>query len=132
MKAEALGADCQHCPLRDSEGYVPSRIPQGPLDPNAQRIVIVGEAPGFQETAYGVPFTGPSGKLITTVLQHHGIKRSEAMLTNACLCRPPDNATPPKAAVVGCKTRLGREIADRSEERRVGKECKCRWSRYVE
>jgi len=111
MKAEASGADCQHCPLRDA-GYAPTKRPQGgrPLSNGERKIVIVGEAPGFVETQFGSPFSGPSGKLLNTVLKYQGIERKEVMLTNACLCRPPDNATPPKAAVVACKTRLANEI----------------------
>ena len=112
MKAEHLGADCQNCPLRDA-GYVPTQYPQGPQqDIGEQKIVIVGEAPGFYETTFGKPFTGPSGKLLNTVLKFHNIDRRKVMLTNVCLCRPSDNATPPKAAVVACKARLAREIRD--------------------
>src|SRR5262249_16601274 len=84
------------------------------------KIVIVGEAPGFKESFYGKSFSGPSGQLLNAVLQHHGIKRSEVMLTNVCLCRPEDNATPPKAAVAACKARLGREIAEYGATHIVG------------
>jgi uracil-DNA glycosylase family 4 len=112
MKAEAQGADCSHCPLRDA-AYVPSQIPTGRERLSGERrIAIVGEAPGFYEGTYGRPFTGPSGKLLGAVLSHHSIKRSEVLLTNVCLCRPQDNATPPRAAVVACKGRLAREIRE--------------------
>lgn len=119
MKAEALGADCSHCPLRDAP-YVPSQIPQGvkaagrdlwrPRAEGERRLVVVGEAPGFYEGTYGKPFTGPSGKLLDAVLKHHSIKRSEVLLTNVCLCRPESNATPPRSAVTACKARLAREV----------------------
>jgi uracil-DNA glycosylase family 4 len=131
MKAEHLGADCQNCPLRDA-GFVPTQHPQGrPLSvaPDSvlrgevldasgkvvlgeRKIAVVGEAPGFVETTYQKPFTGPSGKLLTSVLNHHGIRRSEVLLTNVCLCRPQDNATPPKAAIAACKPRLARELTE--------------------
>jgi uracil-DNA glycosylase family 4 len=109
MKAEHLGADCSNCPLRDAPmvmSLIPYNVPEG------RRLVVVGEAPGFHETTYGKPFTGPSGKLITEVLAHHKIKRSEVMFTNACLCRPKDNATPDRSAVAACKPRLANEIRD--------------------
>jgi len=113
MKAEHLGADCSHCPLRDG-AYVPSQHPQGVRErvDGERRLVVVGEAPGFYEGTYGRPFTGPSGKLLDAVLKHHGIKRSEVLLTNACLCRPENNATPPRSAIVACKNRLAREIRE--------------------
>lgn len=112
MKAEALGADCSNCPLRDAP-FVPSKHPQGrELISGERRIAVVGEAPGFYEATRGVPFTGPSGKLLDAVLKHHGIKRSEVLLTNVCLCRPADNATPPKAAQVACRGRLANELSE--------------------
>lgn len=108
MKAEALGADCSHCTLRDAP-MVPTLWPSSP-PPEGRRLVVVGEAPGFVEATYGKPFTGPSGKLINQVLAHHGIKRSEVAFTNACLCRPQDNATPDRTAVAACRGRLANEL----------------------
>jgi uracil-DNA glycosylase family 4 len=75
-------------------------------------LAVVGEAPGFQEGAYGKPFMGPSGQLIKRVLAKYGYARDEVMFSNVCLCRPPDNATPPKTAVNACRPRLLREIAE--------------------
>lgn len=101
-------AACEECPLNVPEnGFVPSVMPEG------ASLAIVGEAPGFQETAYGRPFMGPSGQLLKRVLAHHDIPVKDVMLTNVCLCRPPDNATPPKAAVNACRPRLLAELADR-------------------
>jgi uracil-DNA glycosylase family 4 len=99
-------AKCEECPLNDPKnGFVPSQIPSGTVS-----VAVVGEAPGFQETAYKRPFMGPSGKLLKRVLDYHDIAKSEVLLTNVCLCRPPDNATPPKAAVNACRGRLLHEI----------------------
>lgn len=53
---------------------------------------------------------GPSGKLLNQVLAHHGYQRNEVMLTNVCLCRPKDNATPTKAAIAACRPRLLNEL----------------------
>lgn len=74
------------------------------------RLAVVGEAPGFQETAYKEPFKGPSGKLLDRVLNYYGFARSEVLYTNVCLCRPEDNATPPKAAQDACRGRLLGEL----------------------
>jgi len=74
---------------------------------------MVGEAPGLQEARRGVPFTGPSGKLLDAVLHHHGIERGDVLLANACSCRPPDNSTPPKMAIAACQPRLLSELQDR-------------------
>lgn len=106
MEPKAPGAECSSCPLRD-ERAAPSLIPVG-----VPRLAVVGEAPGFQETVYGEPFKGPSGKLLDKVLSYHGFEREEVLYTNVCLCRPPDNATPPAAAQVACRGRLAHELAE--------------------
>jgi DNA polymerase I len=98
-------AECEKCPLNvPGYAFVPSSIPPNP------KIAAVGEAPGTQEADRGKPFVGPSGRLLKTILKHHGYMPSEVMFTNACLCRPPSNATPPKAAVAACRPRLYDEL----------------------
>ena len=100
-------AECEKCPLNDNTVYIPS---EG--NPNAN-IAFVGEAPGYQEIKTGRPFTGPSGKLLDSVMTNFDIKRSEVFLTNACLCRPQGaNVTPPKEAVKACWPRLKKELQD--------------------
>lgn len=100
-------ARCEECPLFAPENrYVPSVIP------SSATIAVVGEAPGFNEAAYGKPFMGPSGQLLKRVLAHHEIRPSEVMLTNVCACRPPSNATPDKASINACRPRLLAEIAE--------------------
>lgn len=108
-------AKCEICPLREVGKYVPSKIPLG----GRAQLAMVGEAPGYQEAVKGVPFTGPSGKLLDTVMHHHGIDREEVLLTNACLCRPPDNATPPQSAIAACRDRLVSELETAGVEKAV-------------
>lgn len=104
-------AKCEQCPLAGPENaFVPS------YGPDKVKVVAVGEAPGFQEAEKGIPFIGPSGRLLTTVLKHHRLKRPDVFFTNACLCRPPENATPPKEAVNACSPRLLHEINSREPE----------------
>jgi uracil-DNA glycosylase family 4 len=98
-------AHCESCPLREDGSFVPTQSPSRSHN-GAKRLAIVGEAPGLQEAYAGKPFIGPSGKLLQRVLDHHGLDRQAAIVTNACLCRPLDNATPPAAAVEACRGRL--------------------------
>jgi DNA polymerase-1 len=63
------------------------------------------------ESQGGMPFTGPSGKLLDLVLGYHHIPRGTAFLTNVCLCRPPDNRTPTPLEVRCCAPRLEKELA---------------------
>lgn len=98
-------AKCEECVFQTAP-FVPTQNPQ----PRA-KLAVVGEAPGAYEAGRGIPFTGPSGRLIDQVLAHHGYQRSEVMVTNVCLCRPTDNADPPKSAIAACKPRLDAELA---------------------
>lgn len=103
-------ANCEKCPLFDDKRatFVPSKIPISP------RLAVVGEAPGQQEARRGEPFVGPSGKLLDLVLNHEGYSREEVLYTNVTLCRPRDNATPPKAAIDSCRPRLLDELRSSS------------------
>jgi DNA polymerase len=56
--------------------------------------MIVGEAPGFNEDVQGLPFVGPAGKLLDTLLGHIGLSRSDVFITNILKCRPPQNRDP--------------------------------------
>jgi DNA polymerase-1 len=103
-------AECEKCPLYKVGRYVPSEGPE------KADIAFVGEAPGHQEARGGRPFVGPSGKLLERVMEEYGIKRGEVLLSNACLCRPPDNATPAASAIAACKSRLEAELVERRVE----------------
>ncbi len=86
------------------------------MGPDHPSIVIVGEAPGYQEARTGIPFTGPSGKLLDLVLAHNGIDRSEAYIDNICACRPANNDTPSKKAIQCCWPRIKSEIQKREPD----------------
>ena len=98
-------AKCEECVFKDAS-FVPTQNPQ----PRA-KIAVIGEAPGAYEAAKGVPFTGPSGRLLDKVLKHHGYQRADVMVTNVCLCRFENNDDPPKSAIAACKPRLDAELA---------------------
>ncbi len=100
-------ANCEVCPLYEQKTFVPSH------GPDQADIVLVGEAPGRQEVRGGEPFTGMSGKLLNTILQNVEIDRDDLFITNVCLCRPKDNATPNRQAIEACRDRLEAEIASR-------------------
>lgn len=104
---EVLGADCDHCPLRVGGKFVPS------IGPEKAELAFVGEAPGVQEAREGIPFVGPSGKLLQIVNSSYGIKRKDVFLSNATLCRPADGTSPPKQAIAACRPRLLQELQDR-------------------
>jgi DNA polymerase len=62
--------------------------------PCPAEIMIVGEAPGFNEDMQGKPFVGQAGKLLDTLLAGIGLRREDVYITNVLKCRPPQNRDP--------------------------------------
>ena len=65
--------------------YVP-----GKGNPNA-KILILGEAPSYEEETALTPFVGPSGRFLDSALRDVGINRGECWITNACKFMVPPN-----------------------------------------
>ena len=66
----------------------PERVPVfGDGDPNAE-VVLIGEAPGEQETKQGRPFVGKAGKNLDEFLALAGMDRSALYVTNTVKFRP--------------------------------------------
>jgi uracil-DNA glycosylase len=62
--------------------------------PCPAEVMIVGEAPGFNEDAQAQPFVGPAGQLLDTLLANIGLSRDAVFVTNVLKCRPPQNRDP--------------------------------------
>lgn len=54
-------------------------------------LIIIGEAPGEQEEAAGVPFVGAAGKQLTDLMAQAGLDRDQWHITNTFIKRPPNN-----------------------------------------
>ena len=52
------------------------------------RVMLVGEAPGEQETLQGRPFVGKAGRNLDEFLELAGLERSQLYVTNAVKFRP--------------------------------------------
>lgn len=73
-------------------------------------IMIVGEAPGEEEDLKGIPFIGKAGQKLDSILGYLGVSRSDIYITNAVLCRPPNNRVPRKEEMDACKWRLDLQV----------------------
>lgn len=77
--------------LRDFlAGVMPGResalvFGEGPLHP---KLMLIGEAPGEQETLMGRPFVGKAGKNLDHFLELAGMRREEIYISNAVKIRP--------------------------------------------
>ena len=75
------------------------------------RVLFVGEAPGADEDAQGVPFVGRAGQLLTRMIEDGmGIPRKDVYICNVLKCRPPDNRNPEPAEIAACRTYLETQI----------------------
>ena len=73
-------------------------------------ICFVGEAPGADEDAQGIPFVGAAGQLLTKIILACGLKREEVYICNTLKCRPPGNRAPLPDEAANCKGFLQRQI----------------------
>ena len=75
------------------------------------RWLMVGEAPGAEEDAAGLPFVGKAGKLLDAMLAALGLNRQSGVyIANAVKCRPPENRTPEGAEIDACNHFLNQQI----------------------
>ena len=73
------------------------------VDGNPDAVVLfIGEGPGAEEDRQGLPFVGPSGKLLDKMLASIGIKREEILISNTVFWRPPGNRTPAPQEAATC------------------------------
>lgn len=64
---------------------------EGSLD---AKIMLIGEAPGFNEALTGHPFCGAAGKILDELLDSIGLHRNEIYIANILKLRPPGNRNP--------------------------------------
>jgi uracil-DNA glycosylase family 4 len=105
MIREDLG-DCHRCRLAAGR----HTIVFGQGNPHAE-LVFVGEGPGADEDAQGLPFVGRAGQLLNRMIQFIGMKREEVYICNVVKCRPPGNRTPLPDEIEMCSPFLLRQIA---------------------
>lgn len=73
-------------------------------------IMLIGEAPGRDEDAQGLPFVGRSGQLLDTMLAAIGLDRTKVYIGNVIYWRPPGNRTPTPEERALCEPFIRRQI----------------------
>jgi DNA polymerase len=98
-------AGCARCALSETR----SRVVFGSGDPDAE-LMLVGEAPGFQEDQGGAPFAGQAGAFLERLLAGIGFDRDDVYLANVLKCRPPQNRDPLESEIASCEPHLFRQV----------------------
>ena len=97
--------ECTRCKLHTTR----NKIVFGDGSATAQ-LVFVGEGPGADEDAQGLPFVGRAGKLLTQMIEAMGLQRKDVYICNVVKCRPPGNRQPEKDEVEACSPFLFRQL----------------------
>jgi DNA polymerase len=101
---EELG-ECTRCALHKGR----NKLVFGDGSP-AARLMFVGEGPGADEDAQGLPFVGKAGQLLNNMIAAMGLKREEVYIANVVKCRPPGNRVPETEEGATCSPFLFRQI----------------------
>lgn len=97
--------DCTRCALHTGR----NKLVFADGDP-AARLMFVGEGPGADEDASGLPFVGKAGQLLNNMITAMGLRREEVYIANVVKCRPPGNRTPEPEEANTCSPFLFRQI----------------------
>jgi uracil-DNA glycosylase len=97
--------DCRRCKLCQGR----KQIVFGSGNPRA-RLVFVGEGPGAEEDAQGLPFVGAAGQLLTRMIQAMGLRRDDVYICNVVKCRPPGNRNPEPDEIEACEPFLRAQL----------------------
>ena len=97
--------ECTRCKLHTTR----NKIVFGDGSPQA-KLVFVGEGPGADEDAQGLPFVGRAGKLLTQMIEAMGLERRDVYICNVVKCRPPGNRQPEGDEVEACSPFLFRQL----------------------
>jgi DNA polymerase len=101
---EEIG-ECTRCALHKGR----NKIVFADGDPNA-RLMFVGEGPGADEDAQGLPFVGRAGQLLNNMIVAMGLQREQVYICNVVKCRPPGNRTPEPEEANSCTPFLFKQI----------------------
>jgi uracil-DNA glycosylase family 4 len=103
--------DCHRCALSEKR----AKIVFGSGNEHA-KLVFVGEGPGADEDASGLPFVGRAGQLLTQMIDNTAsregvpITRADVYICNVVKCRPPENRTPLPEEMEICGQFLFRQL----------------------
>jgi DNA polymerase len=73
-------------------------------------LVFVGEAPGADEDARGLPFVGRAGQLLDKIIEAIGLRWQDVYICNILKCRPPENRNPAPDEIVQCTPFLEQQL----------------------
>lgn len=75
------------------------------------KLMLIGEAPGYWEDQKGLPFVGKAGQLLDKIFECVGLSRKkDVYICNTVKCRPPENRNPLPEEKDACREYLDEQI----------------------
>jgi uracil-DNA glycosylase family 4 len=97
---------CQACSLCETRKQTVFADGDG-----SARVLFIGEAPGAEEDARGIPFVGRAGALLSDIItKGMQMRREDVYIANVLKCRPPENRDPSQQEKALCTAWLDRQI----------------------
>jgi len=103
--------DCHRCRLCEGRNKIVFGVGN-----ERSPLVFVGEGPGADEDAQGIPFVGRAGQLLTQMIENTArkegidLKRGDVYICNVVKCRPPGNRAPEPDEMEICGQFLYRQL----------------------
>jgi DNA polymerase len=103
--------DCRRCRLHEGRNKLVFGVGN-----ERSPLVFVGEGPGADEDAQGIPFVGRAGQLLTQMIENTArkegmpLRREDVYICNVVKCRPPGNRTPEPDEMEICGQFLYRQL----------------------
>ena len=103
--------DCKRCRLHEGRNKLVFGVGN-----ERSPLVFVGEGPGADEDAQGIPFVGRAGQLLTQMIENTArkegmpLRREDVYICNVVKCRPPGNRTPEPDEMEICGEFLYRQL----------------------
>ncbi|TXG85991.1 MAG: hypothetical protein E6R13_01320 [Spirochaetes bacterium] len=96
---EIKSSGCQRCP---DLAEIRTNIVVGKGNQNADTLIIA-QGPGNQEDSQGLPFVGPAGKLLHSIISSAGYNsESDFYFSNVTYCHTPGNSKPTATHLHNC------------------------------
>ena len=97
---------CNNCSL----GATRTNIVFSDGVPN-HKLMLIGEAPGYNEDMQGKPFVGKAGQLLDKIFESVGLSRErDIYICNTLKCRPPNNRDPLPEEKEACRAFLDAQL----------------------
>ena len=104
--------DCRRCRLHEGRTNLVFGVGN-----QKSPLVFVGEGPGADEDAQGIPFVGRAGQLLTQMIENTAkregisLRREDVYICNVVKCRPPGNRSPEPDEMEICGQFLFRQLS---------------------